>query len=277
MKTIERKSMLYRTGVEYGDFTMNHVLGCAHGCKYPCYAYLMARRFGNVASYNDWIEPKLVSNTLDLLDHELPRLKDRIKSVQLCFTTDPFMCGYEEVVDMSLAAVQKLNDYGVACVILTKGLLPEKLATFSTGNTYGITLVSLDEGYRSRIEPGAAPYGERLLALKRLHDAGCKTWVSIEPYPTPNMIRQNLDTILDSVSFVDRIIFGRTNYNKRVSAYPQHREFYNAEAQRVTAFCQQHNIDCFVKTGTITRLAQPAAPSTSVGATVTQLNMVGGV
>jgi len=26
---IERKSMLYQTGVEYGDYTMNHVLGCA--------------------------------------------------------------------------------------------------------------------------------------------------------------------------------------------------------------------------------------------------------
>lgn len=40
---IERKSMLYRTGVEYGDYTMNHVLGCSHGCKYPCYAFLQKK------------------------------------------------------------------------------------------------------------------------------------------------------------------------------------------------------------------------------------------
>ena len=33
---IERKTMLYKTGVEYGDYTMNHIQGCAHGCKYPC-------------------------------------------------------------------------------------------------------------------------------------------------------------------------------------------------------------------------------------------------
>ena len=32
---IQRKTMLYETGVEYGDYTMNHVLGCAHGCLYP--------------------------------------------------------------------------------------------------------------------------------------------------------------------------------------------------------------------------------------------------
>ena len=87
MKTIERKSMLYQTGVEYGDYTMNHVQGCAHGCKYPCYAFLMKKRFGQIKDYESWLEPVLVSNTLELLDKEIPRLRDRIQSVQLCFMT----------------------------------------------------------------------------------------------------------------------------------------------------------------------------------------------
>jgi DNA repair photolyase len=73
MLTTTRKSLLYKTGVEYGDYTANHIEGCAHGCKYPCYAMLMARRFGRAASYEDWTQPKLVSNALDLLDRELPR------------------------------------------------------------------------------------------------------------------------------------------------------------------------------------------------------------
>ena len=67
---IQRKSMLYVTGVEYGDYTMNHVQGCSHGCKYPCYAFLMKKRFGQVETYEKWLEPYLVSNTLDLLDME---------------------------------------------------------------------------------------------------------------------------------------------------------------------------------------------------------------
>jgi hypothetical protein len=45
--TIQRKSLLYKTGVEYGDYTINHVQGCSHGCKYPCYAFLMSKRFGS--------------------------------------------------------------------------------------------------------------------------------------------------------------------------------------------------------------------------------------
>ena len=61
---IQRKTMLYKTGVEYGDYTMNHVQGCSHGCKYPCYAFLMAKRFGKCADYDEWIKPYLVSNTL---------------------------------------------------------------------------------------------------------------------------------------------------------------------------------------------------------------------
>lgn len=35
LKTITRKTMLYQAGVEYGDYTMNHAQGCAHGCKFP--------------------------------------------------------------------------------------------------------------------------------------------------------------------------------------------------------------------------------------------------
>jgi len=251
MQTITRKTMLYKTGVEYGDYTMNHVLGCAHGCKYPCYAYMMARRFGKVTSYEDWIEPKLVSNTLELLDKEIPKLKDKIKSVQLCFTTDPFMHGYKEISDMSISAIKRLNKDGIQCNVLTKGLLPIELANLSKKNEYGITLISLDETYRKRMEPNSSIYKKRIEALKKLHEKGCKTWVSIEPYPTPNLIRQDINSILEAVSFTDRIIFGRTHYCKDISAYKLHKEFYNEEANKVIEFCKLHGIEWYIKKGTI--------------------------
>jgi DNA repair photolyase len=242
--------MLYKTAVEYGDFTMNHVLGCAHGCKYPCYAFMMAKRFGKVSSYEDWLEPYLVSNTLEILDQEIPRLKSKIKSVQLCFTTDPFMFGYDEIIEMSIMAIQKLNAAGIKCNVLTKGLLPIELAECSRDNEYGITLVSLDENYRERIEPGAAPYVQRLESLKVLHDAGFKTWVSVEPYPTPNIITQDINKILEAVSFSDKIIFGRTNYSKDVTTYKQHKQFYNEQADVVIKFCENRNICYHIKEGT---------------------------
>lgn len=251
LRHITRKSMLYRTGVEYGDWAMNHVQGCSHGCKYPCYAYLMAKRFGRVSSYDDWCSPAIVDNTIDLLRHELPRCKDRIGTVQLCFTTDPFMYGYDEIGSMSLDAMALINSYGVPCVALSKGVLPDGLAGLSRDNVYGITLVSLDEGYRERVEPGAAPYEERIAALGRLHDAGFRTWVSMEPYPTPNILEQELAPILERVSFADKIIFGRTHYNKVVSSYPECREFYDKAARDVIDFCNRRGLDYHIKDGTM--------------------------
>lgn len=244
--------MLYKTGVEYGDYTMNHVLGCSHGCLYPCYAYLMAKRFGKVVDYTEWCTPKLVSNTLELLDIEIPKLKSKIKSVQLCFTTDPFMTGYDEICNMSMAAIKKLNAAGIQCSVLTKGLLPIELAEQSDKNEYGITLISLDEHFRNEIEPGSTPYIDRINAVKALSNKGCKTWISIEPYPTPNIIQQDLLEILDKISFTNKIIFGRTNYSKKVSAYKDHKNFYNEQANIVINFCHEHNIAYHIKNGTIT-------------------------
>ena len=176
-----------------------------------------------------------------------------IQSVQLCFTTDPFMYGYHEIQEMSLAAIRRLNRDNIKCCILTKGLLPIELKDLYSENEYGITLISLNEDYREKTEPGAASYADRLAALRTLHDAGCKTWVSIEPYPTPNLVDQDLGEILEAVSFADRIIFGRTNYNKTVSAYKENKHFYNECAEEVIAFCEERGISYHIKAKTQTK------------------------
>lgn len=118
--------MLYKTGVEYEDYTMNFVLGCSHGCLFPCYAFLQEKRFGQIKDYADWCSPRLVSNALELLNNEIPRLKGKIVPVQLCFTTDPFMYGYQEIADMAIASIRKLNAAGIKCTVLTKGILPHE-------------------------------------------------------------------------------------------------------------------------------------------------------
>lgn len=250
MRTTIRKSLLYKTGVEYGDYTVNHVEGCAHGCKYPCYAMLMARRFGRIKSYEDWTQPKLVSNSLELLDIELPRLQSHINFVQLCFTTDPFMYGYPEINAMTLHIIDRINRAGIKVTALTKGLLPHELAETSRDNEFGITLISLDEDFRKEYEPGAAPYTDRIAYLRFLHNKGFKTWVSIEPYPTPNIVTQDLKAILRRVAFADKIIFGRLNYNRLVTQYPDYPDFYDKMAQLVSGYCEKHGQEYHIKNGT---------------------------
>ena len=153
---------------------------------------------------------------------------------------------------MILASIKKLNESGIKCSVLTKGILPIELAGLSKENEYGITLITTNEAFRKRMEPGSAPWEKRLAALRALHDAGCKTWVSIEPFPTPNIVKQDLQALLEEVSFVDRIIFGRMNYSTEVTAYTRHKQFFNDGAAEVIAFCNERGISYHIKDGTIT-------------------------
>jgi len=245
--TIGRKSLLYKSGL--GFWCINHVQGCSHGCRYPCHAFMIFNRHGRVRDYAEWCQPRLVANALQLLDHELARKRQLPDRVHLCLSTDPFMVGYPEVQEMSLALIARLNEAGIACSILTKGILPGDLADparYPVANTHGISLVSLDEGFRRQWEPGAAPCVARIAALRNLHEAGRQTLVHIEPYPTPNIIEQDLSALLEAVAFVEHVFFGRWNYNRRVSDYPGEGAFYREQAAIVRKFCETHGIECEV-------------------------------
>lgn len=249
MEKIKRKSMLYNTKVEYASYTMNYVLGCSHGCKFPCYAMQMSKRFGVTKNYDEWISPKLVENTISILDKELPKLKEKIDFVHLCFTTDPFMVGYPEVTEMTLRVIEKINSYNIPVEVLTKGIIPKDIVDISKHpeNIFGITLVSLDEKFRQEYEPNTSTYSERIKALKMCHDNGLKTWISIEPYPTPNICNQSFETLLNEIAFVDYIVFGKWNYNKDISNYSKSREFYNKQCNIVREFCDKKNIKLHIK------------------------------
>jgi DNA repair photolyase len=253
MDSIIKKTLLYKSGVEYADFSINHVVGCSHGCMFPCYAFYMSKRFGRIRDYNDWIKPKLVKNSLELLDKEIPKYKDKIKFVHLCFMTDPFMYGYKEVKEMTLKIIEKLNENGIRCTVLTKGIYPKNLTDkekYGYQNEYGITLVSLDNEFKHVFEPFSAPYEDRIKSLKLLHNKGLRTWISMEPYPTPNLVEQDLLELLNKVSFVDRIIFGKLNYNTISSSFKENSTFYDGCAKTVIQFCKSNRIDYHIKFGT---------------------------
>lgn len=253
MQTIERKSLLYKSEVEYADFCLNHVEGCSHGCKYPCYAYMMKKRCGIVKSYEEWCQPKIVSNALELLDKEIPKYKKKIKHVHLCFSTDPFMYEQEQVCNLSLKIIDKLNKNNIRCTVLTKGIYPRELGNrngFSNANEYGITLVSLSEKFRKEFEPNSANFKDRINSLQYMHKKGFKTWVSMEPYPTPNLVKQDLMEILEAVSFVDKIVFGKLNYSVKSTAFKYSKEFYNSLSAVVVKFCKKNKISYHIKQGT---------------------------
>ena len=253
MLTTTRKSLLYKSGVEYADYCINHIEGCSHGCRFPCYAMMMKKRCGVIKDYNDWLQPKIVENALELLDQEIPKLKHKIKVVHLCFTTDPFMYKYKEVEDLTLKIIERLNQDNIRCTVLTKGIYPRALTNtkkYGENNEYAITLVSLAEDFKKKYEPYSAPYEQRIKTLKYLHDKGLKTWISMEPYPTPNLAEQDLNKILEKIKFVDKIIFGKFNYNVKISEFEDNKRFYEDCANLVIDFCDRNKIDKHIKYGT---------------------------
>lgn len=254
MQKIKRKTLLYKSGVEYADYGLNVAEGCSHGCTYPCYAMMLKKRCGVINSYDEWIKPKIVENALELLEKEIPKYKKSIRYVFMCFTTDPFMYKQKEINDLSLKVIERLNKDDIKTVTISKGIYPKELVDkniYGSNNEYGSTIVSLSESFRKKHEPFAAPIENRIKALKYLHNAGLKTWVSMEPYPTPNLIKQNLLDILDKISFVDKIVFGKWNYNSITSYFNENKEFYNNASYEVIKFCKKHQIDCHIKKGTI--------------------------
>ena len=261
IRGIKRKSLLYQSKVEYGDWTINHIVGCMHGCKFPCYAYIMAKRFGWVEDYEDWRNPKIVENTLEILEKELKQYRGKIKLVHLCFMTDPFMYDVEneklinDIKELTLNIIERLNKEGIKVTTLTKGIYPNDLTDkerFDKNNEYGITLVSLNKKFKQKFERFSAPYKDRINALKMLSEKGHKTWVSIEPYPTKNLdpSAESIETLLEKIGFVDKIVFGRLNYNMKSNKYLKNEDFYKRIAKKVIIFCKKKKIPYHIKGGT---------------------------
>ena len=222
---------------------------------------MLKKQWGAIESYHDWIRPKIVANALELLDKEIPRYKGKVSKVYISFATDPFMYGVQEVEDLTLEILSKLNQHDIGATLISKGVYPDMLADrsiYCEQNEYGATIVSLSDNFRKEFEPNTAPYSLRIEALRKLHDAGLKTWVCMEPYPTPNIMKQDLREILHEVAFVDTIVFGRWNYNSKVSGFIHRKQFYNSMANEVVRFCTKNSIDVYVKGKTIEDVGETA-------------------
>jgi three-Cys-motif partner protein len=270
--TIKRKSLLYETKVEYGNWTINHIVGCKHGCRFPCYAMMLAKKFGWIKDYKDWMTPRIAENALELLEKEIPKYKNKIDFVHLCFMSDPFMYDLDnkdlipEIKELTLKIIEMLNQNGIRVTTLTKGIYPDEIIhkeSFIQSNEYGITLVSLSENFKKNFEPFSAPYKLRIDSLKKLAYNGLNTWVSLEPYPTPDLdeTAQNIEEILDNISFVKKIIFGKLNYRRlsqyktinnknNFSIWKNNDDFYKEIAEKIINFCHKNNIKYHIKIGT---------------------------
>jgi DNA repair photolyase len=136
---------------------------------------------------------------------------------------------------------------GINVAILSK---MERIVSVETGIRCGATIVSLENEFARMYEPRAPHPKNRLEKLKIAHKRGVFVWVSMEPYPAPEIFKQDLDKLLEELSFVDFIIFGKWNYDKRANT-PEAKEFYKNAAAEFVDFCEEHKIRYHVKSDTL--------------------------
>ena len=97
---------------------------------------LMARRFGKVATYEEWLKPKIVENAIELLKKEIPSHKTKIKFVHFCFSN------LAEFPMMPVSqSRRKLKYWAVLHMHMTNGTMPPKTMTghhLQTGRVFNL-------------------------------------------------------------------------------------------------------------------------------------------
>jgi len=191
---------------EYSPLALNIYSGCGHGCKY-CYApsatYKTREAFERPGARRDIIHR---------VQRDAEKLAGDKRPVLLCFTCDPYQPFDMEHMN-TRQVIRVMNRYNLTVRVLTKGGMRAvrdfDLLGQNRKNEFGATLTFIDPEASRKWEPRAALPQERMDALKTAHDAGIRTWVSLEPVIDTE---QTLELIRMTVGFVDVFKVGKLNY-----------------------------------------------------------------
>ena len=218
----------------------NVAWGCSNGCLY-CYGPSVGRQ--SRESWKIVRQPK--TEPALLVERQLKSLIPQ--GVFISFMTDPFLPINRERTENLIALLLK---HGV------------KVATSSKidvsrhkGVRHGMTIISLNENFYKVWERNAPPPRVRIERLKTAHGRGDFTWVSIEPCPPPAIFKQDITEVLKAISFVDLIVKGRWQYDKRART-EEARQAYIEIFNQVAEFCKQHGISFHPKSETLNFLAK---------------------
>jgi DNA repair photolyase len=209
---VEGCKYIYTPGgpaLEYAMYGANPNSGCGHHCLY---CYMTKGRCSNCArveKFHAGAVPKknfLAHLTADAKKYQAAGITEQ---VLLSFSTDVY-----NPFDTSLTrpTIEILQEYGMAFCVLTKGgsrALVDLDLYRPDKDCFTSTLTSLDDDFSKKWESRAALPADRIETLKKFHDAGIFTWVSLEPTLSPEA---SLKIVEETHGFVDLYKIGRANY-----------------------------------------------------------------
>jgi len=208
---------------EYAPLATNPYVGCGHRCAY-CYVpnamHISRAEFNQPGVLREGYMDRLAK---DARLHSSAGLDDVQRQIFITFSSDPWHPGPDSRWTRSI--LTKLTHEGLAFCTLTKsglGSLRDADMFRPDHDAYAASLTSLDDRFSKKWEPAAALPGDRIEALKRMHDRGIFTWVSIEPTLD---VEHSLAVIRATHRFVDLYKVGRANYLKEITANTDWRDY----------------------------------------------------
>ncbi len=202
---------------EYAPLAANPYKGCGHQCVY-CYVprVLRVALGGKGSTVND-ARKVFDQGAVERPDFQRGLLKDAAKyeaagiteQVMLSFTTDPYPPAHHQLTRWT---IETLQAHGLAVCTLTKGgsrALRDLDLFRPDRDAFASTLTSLDADFSRKWERGAADPDDRMSTLRKFHERGIFTWVSLEPTLD---VDASLAIVDATHEFVDLYKVGRVNY-----------------------------------------------------------------
>ena len=228
---------------------VNVALGCPNECSY-CYGPLASRQ-GRKKYHGVLRLPK--KDPIDLIKRQIEKgLK--VEGVLISFMTDPYLPQLQEKTD---ELVYYLLEEGIRTATLSK----LDVSPYSM-NLNGMTIVSPYEDFTLKYESGAPPPKYRILKLDETHPG--YTWVSMEPWPVSDFYPYTIKDIWsfwEDLNFVDFIVFGKWNYDKRGRTEKAKKEYAEIIVEFET-FCNDYGIQYHIKSDTLKFIGRDSLPST---------------
>ncbi|MCC7486409.1 MAG: PA0069 family radical SAM protein [Burkholderiales bacterium] len=181
--------------------SINPYQGCEHGCPY-CYAR-PSHAYRSLSPGIDF-ETRLFAkvNAAEKLTEELAKPAYRPRVISLGANTDPYQ-PIEREWKVTRGLLQVLAECDHPVCIVTKNAMVERdldlLAPMARKNLVRVfvSLNNLDHGLARRLEPRCSAPARRLLAMKRLSEAGVPVGVLVAPV-IPFLTDDRIEAVLEA-------------------------------------------------------------------------------
>lgn len=217
---------------EYAKWACNFYIGCSNGCTY-CYLKkgigcktlggnkpTLKKCFSKGGRYkfdrSIWIDGEDFALSVFGFELEENLIELQKNGLFFSFTTDPLL---PETIGLTFEAIEMCIENQIPVYVLTKTVTDEFdnfYLNFSIEEAinskiaFGFTLTGHDE-----LEPHASKNMERIEAMRKLHNAGFKTFASIEPVID---FESSMQMIIRTASICDLLKIGLESgkkYNKK--------------------------------------------------------------